>query len=166
MKFKGVSITYALPESSAKAANTFTLVLKTSLSVRPSPDKPKLPPNPEPASLSYEVSFTPEVASSLAGYGKVETKTKYFQFSELVPTYRGREVPRSDPRYEPFHSEKIYELSLMCRSGFGEQKGDFELVLLDVAGWKKDKKEQAGEGGIWAYIRSILQGLRAWISSW
>jgi hypothetical protein len=106
------------------------------------------------------------VASSLGGYGKVETKTKYFPFSDLVPTYRGRDVPRSDPRYEPFHSEKIYELSLMCRSGFGEQKGDFELVLLDVAGWKKDEEELSGAGGIWAYVRSILHGLRAWLSSW
>lgn len=96
----------------------------------------------------------------------METKTKYFPFSDLVPTYRGREVPRSDPRYEPFHSEKIYELSLMCRSGFGEQKGDFELVLLDVAGWKKDEEELSGAGGIWAYVRSILHGLRAWLSSW
>lgn len=82
-------------------------------------------------------------------------------------TYRGREVARDDPKYQPFRSEEIYELSLMCRSAFGNQKGDFELVVDSISGWKKDKEDTTNALGwfanVWAKLCSAWMGLAAWV---
>jgi hypothetical protein len=70
-------------------------------------------------------------------------------------TYRGREVPRSDPRYEPLDPSGVYEMSLMCRSGFGKQEGDFGLVVLAIGGWRRDDKLRARDGcwdGLWSWL--------------
>lgn len=173
--YKGIKLTVH-PSASSRSespststgprANKFTLVLKTTLNTRP-PSRPKVPPQPEPASLSYEASFTPSKA--------LETEVVHLAFDDLKVVYRGREVPKDDPRWQPFHPEKIYELSLMCRSDFGDQKGDFELVVGDITGWEKDdvKVSVGGKGGsqwrviswaraVWATLGAIVVGFWIW----
>ena len=155
--------------SSSPRANTFTLVLKTSLNTRP-PSRPKTPPQPDPASLSYEASFTPSKQA------KDAAEVVNLAFDDFKVTYRGREVPKHDPRWQPFHSEKIYELSLMCRSDFGGQKGDFEVVVGDIAGWEKDGNAAAVAGAddasqwrvvswarsVWGALSAIVVGFWIW----
>ncbi|ORX34209.1 complex I intermediate-associated protein 30-domain-containing protein [Kockovaella imperatae] len=156
--FKGITIDIVDSGSSLRksSVHTYTLVLKTSLSNRTQP--PNVPPSPEPASLSYEASFTVGEPSSLGS----KTRSIHLNINDFIATYRGRELPRSDPRYQPFHSEKIYELSLMCRSGFGEQKGDFELVIQGISRWRKESKSKA----IVSFFSSIWNRATRWILSW
>lgn len=113
--------------------HTFTLVLKTEPQTK-RPQPPQVPPYPEPASLSYEHNFSApsHFSGSNGTTGKVE-----LCFKDFKPVYRGREVSRDDPRYRPFDSSRTYELSLMCRSGFGKQEGEFDIVIAGIEGWKK-----------------------------
>lgn len=141
--------------SSNDRAETFTLVLKSTLPTRP-PSKPKNPPSPEPASVSYEANFTP--SKSLSG-----KETINIGFDDFKPFYRGREVKRDDPKYQPLKSEELYELSLMCRSGFATQKGDYSVIVYSIEGWKKDKK--AERSGFIGVLLTIWTGLIAWVSS-
>ena len=175
--YKGVTLTiHPSSSSSSKSvttsetprASSFTLVLKTTLNTRP-PSRPKTPPQPEPASLSYEASFTPSK--------KDGPETVKLAFDDFKVTYRGREVPKDDPRWQPFHSEKIYELSLMCRSDFGGQKGDFELVVGEIAGWEKSDSRKTASGTddgwrwraanwvktVWETLKAVVAGCFAYL---
>ena len=145
--YKGITLIY--DPSPPSSVHTFTLVLKTALSDRTQP--PNVPPSPEPATLSYEANFAITPTSLDSPNANDGTRTVNLKLNDFVPTYRGKKVERSDPRYQPLHSEKIYELSLMCRSGFGQQKGDFEVNILSISKWKKD--------------RGVLQGVLMWLSS-
>jgi hypothetical protein len=82
--------------------------------------------------------------------------------------YRGREVKREDPIYVPLHAETIYEMGLMCRSGFGEQEGEFELVVTGIEGWGKNsalnKKGQNWFGkGIWQTLIWSFERVWNWL---
>lgn len=124
------------------APSDFTIVLKTNLRSKP-PSPPKTTPSPDPASLSYEANFTaPSPSSHVAG--SPQPKTFSFGWDDFKAVYRGREIDRNDPRYEVFDPGAIYEFSLMCRSGFGKQEGDFGVVVLEVGGIKKDSKPRDG----------------------
>jgi len=139
---------------------TFTLVLKTTLNTTP-PKHPKTPPEPDAASLSYEANFTPSPSST----SKEGGETMCIAFGDFVPMYRGKEVKSGDRRYKPLLSDSIYELSLMCRSRFGEQKGEFGVVVLGIAGWSRDKegvKEVGSGSGWWGW----LVGVGGWVGSW
>ncbi|KAI9635048.1 uncharacterized protein MKK02DRAFT_43725 [Dioszegia hungarica] len=132
--------------------HTFTLVLKTS-PPQHTPSKPKLPPNPEPASLSYEHDFS--LSSPLRSSHTPETL--HLSFDDFKAVYRGRDVPTSDPRYKPFDPTKIFELSLMCRSAFGKQEGEFGVVVVSMEGWgRAEKKEREG----------CWRGVQQWVGSW
>ena len=164
-EYKGIILSALPPSSSSSSlcssdtprANTFTLVLKTTIPTRP-PSKPKTPPQPEQSTLSYEYHFTP--SHNLTN----DRETVAIGFNDLKVTYRGREVSRDDPKYVPFHSEQIYEISLMCRSAFGSQKGDFELVVESIAGWKKDEKAVKGwMESLWARLWSVWTGFTNWV---
>lgn len=144
----------ALSTFTPHRAETFTLVLKTTLPTSP-PSRPKTPPNPEPASLSYEASFTPS--------SDLTTEKVNLDFEDFKATYRGREVKRDDPRYQPLHTEEIYELSLMCRSDFAAQKGDFSVIIHSLEGWKKEGK--VGRGGVLGVMSTIWVGFVAWVWS-
>lgn len=63
----------------------------------------------------------------------------------------------SDPRYKAFDSSRIYELSLMCRSGFGKQEGDFGIVVVSIEGWEKGEAKE--RDGCW-------RGVKDWVGSW
>ena len=148
LSYRGISLSIA-PDatSTTPTAHTFTLVLKTTFNPIPPPHHPKTPPSPEPAALSYEASF-----AQPDGHKSVNIR-----FGDFKAMYRGKEVGRDDSIYQPLHSEKIYEMSLMCRSGFGQQKGEFGVVVLGVSGWAKEKELGWLE---WC------MGMVRWVGSW
>ncbi|ORY28649.1 hypothetical protein BCR39DRAFT_449296, partial [Naematelia encephala] len=128
-QYRGICIDLVSPPHSSKTtASEFTLVLKTSLSPPSPPDHPRVPPEPQPASLSYETSFNHDSTSKVGKGGH----QLCIPFSDFRATYRGREIDHSDPKWQPLHTEEIYEMSIMCRSGFGKQQGDFELVIASI----------------------------------
>jgi hypothetical protein len=154
----------ALQKTDPSLPSTYTLVFRTSPPVSP-PDHPKTPGGPLPASIVYESSFTPypcdapassstydnplPLGSDLArpsrypsasGPTRQEPQTIHIPFTDFHPVYRGKEIPPSDPRYKPFDPTAIYELSFMCRSNFGEQAGEFELFILGLEGWRKERE--------------------------
>lgn len=161
LQYRGITLKVqpdrpSISSSKPHRAEIFTLVLKTTLPTSP-PSKPKNPPSPEPASLSYEISFTPSSALS--------TQRFDLDFDDFKAVYRGREVKRDDPRYQPLHTEEIYELSFMCRSDFAAQKGDFSVIVHSLEGWKKDKVAKGERGGLVGVLSAIWVGLVAWVWS-
>ena len=153
LTYNGLTL-HLLPDpETPQSLKHFTLVLKTSLA--PQPKKPKHPTDPEPASLSYEATF------DLPKTGQAEAHTVQLGWDSFVPTYRGREVGREDPRYQPLKSEGIYELGLMCRSGFGGQEGDFGVVIAGVEGWGKEPG--VASQSWWAWLCECWTGMRIWL---
>ncbi len=97
--------------SSPEKPSDFVVTLKT--------QRPPPPSQPKPRSqLVYEASFTLSCASEVA-----------LGLDTFVPTYRGREVKRGDPHWRPFDPRTLYEIGLMCRSNFGKQNGEFEVII-------------------------------------
>jgi len=94
--------------------------------------------------------------------------TVSIKFRDFVPMYRGKEVLPTEPMYKPLQSDSIYEMSLMCRSAFGDQKGDFGLVILGIDGWVrtdivKDQVKETKQGeGWWGWLR----GMFGWVWGW
>ena len=72
-------------------------------------------------------------------------------------TYRGKEVKIGDPMYKPLDPRRLFEISLMCRSGFGKQAGEFGVVVLGIGGWRVgDKGEGKVREGCWCELRRWL----------
>ena len=157
-----------LPDEHAteSSPSNFTLILKNTIRTKP-PKEPKLPPQPEPAVLSYEVSFPRPKASSDIKHS--ESTRVDFAWSDFKPHYRGREVPRDDEKWKPLDTEAIYEISFMCRSGFGKQEGDFGVVIVGLWGLKKGQLEMSQRvGGVesWsAWFGSCWEWMWSWFSS-
>lgn len=145
-EFKGITLTLSPNKKKLVSGDphTFHLVLKTTLRPPSDPKHPRNPPSPEPASISYEAPFTSD------------EEQVHLEWNQFVPTYRGREVPRTDPKYEPLDTDGIYELSLMCRSGFGKQEGEFEAIIASIEAWRGGKKVRAG---CWS-------GMSRWVGGW
>lgn len=131
-------------------------MLKNTIRTKP-PKEPKLPPQPEPAVLTYEAPFTRPHPSASVGEGSGVERVD-IDWSDFKPHYRGREVPRDDGRWKPLDTEGIYEISFMCRSGFGKQQGDFGVVIQGLAGLKK------GQGALMGAAMGV--GWGAWLRSW
>lgn len=93
--------------------------------------------------------------------GSEEDKVKEIEigWSEFKPHYRGREIPRDDERWKPLDTEGIYEISFMCRSGFGKQQGDFGIIIESLSGMGKKNNGLMG-------LRGGREGLTAWLRSW
>ncbi|KAH7238956.1 complex I intermediate-associated protein 30-domain-containing protein [Fusarium tricinctum] len=81
--------------------------------------------------VSWEVDF------EAPREGGVLVKT----WDEFKATYRGREV--KDP--EPLKTNEIKRISLMTRSFFDKQDGDFKLVINSIAAVKKCNDESDDE---------------------
>ena len=65
-------------------------------------------------------------------------------------------MSRDDPKSKPFDPASIYEISLMCRSDFGKQEGEFELVVESVSGWEQRSLEREGgraRDGCWSWVK-------------
>ncbi|KAL4979893.1 complex I intermediate-associated protein 30-domain-containing protein [Aspergillus desertorum] len=94
-------------------------------------EKGLLPPRDdgrERSGLSWEVNFTPG-----CNRGKVVVR-----WGDFRPTYRGKEVRD----VEPLDLKAIKRFSIMMRSFFGEQEGDFTLSIVSVAAWKETKADE------------------------
>ena len=151
-------------------------MLQTTLNTDP-PRNPKNPPEPEPAKLSYEATFSPSSVSSqsITAFGVTSSVVGIeIPWKEFVPTYRGKKVESTDPRYKPLQTDSIYEMSLMCRSGFGKQSGVFDLVILSIGAIpRRDSIAQGMKGGAGDEVYEIprgwlgwFRGVWDWIRSW
>lgn len=129
----------------------FTFVIKTT-QANHIPKHPKVPPVPRAAKLTYEVHF---ILAQENNQGKTPGEQKfYFPWGDFKAVYRGKEVKEDDPKWVPLDTSSIYEVSLMCRSGFGKQKGDFGVIVTGISAWEKVEKDQE-ETGCW-------QGVKEW----
>ncbi|KAK0768332.1 hypothetical protein LTR02_017337 [Friedmanniomyces endolithicus] len=94
----------------------YTFILKDKL----------LPPDPEngreQATISYEADF--ELPSQTIP-GDTHNRTVIIPFANLNPTYRGK-LKKDAPDLD---TKNIKQISLMMRSFFGTQEGDFSLTL-------------------------------------
>ncbi|KIY52317.1 NADH:ubiquinone oxidoreductase complex I intermediate-associated protein 30, partial [Fistulina hepatica ATCC 64428] len=91
----------------------FHLVLKTTLPRR-------RPDGWRESNITYERSFSPPH----------EGKSMHivFPWDCFYPSYRGSPAPDAPP----LDPAEIKELTIMCRSGFGKQHGDFSLFICKV----------------------------------
>ncbi|OWZ54996.1 hypothetical protein C356_01620 [Cryptococcus neoformans c45] len=159
IKYEGIVIS-ALPDplqlSQAdahlfKEPMEFTFVIKTT-PTNHIPKHPKVPPAPRAAKLTYEVHF---ILAQENNQGKTPGEQKfYFPWGDFKAVYRGKEVKGDGPKWVPLDTSSIYEVSLMCRSGFGKQEGDFGVIVTGISAWEKEEKDQE-ETGCW-------QGVRKW----
>jgi len=81
------------------------------------------------------------------------------------PTYRGKE--KKDAK--PLNTKNVKRWSLMMRSFFGSQQGDFSLEIKSVRAVKQsddlEKGEVVGAGKPWSWKNSNLVGLAVILSS-
>ncbi|GAA5915578.1 hypothetical protein JCM8208_002437 [Rhodotorula glutinis] len=88
--------------------------------------------------------------------GAMRSVTRLARWDEFKPMYRGR--PAEDA--EPFDPARIYELSFMARSHFGDQAGDFALEVVSLsaaAAHASGSRRSSGAGwlgGLWAAVRA------------
>jgi hypothetical protein len=127
----------------------YTIVLKTGI-------PPTRPDGRRQSTISYEYTFSTHTTPT---HG--HTRRLTIPWSAFVPTYRGRTITPADPEYIPLdpgstsHGKRkggVREISLMCRSDFGKQEGEFELVVRRIEaivamgheGEKGDLERQSG----------------------
>ncbi|KAJ9127751.1 hypothetical protein QFC24_000034 [Naganishia onofrii] len=144
-EYQGLAITFDVtPPAPAPVEEEkpkhFTLVLKGSI-------PPLRPDGRRESTLSYEYTFINTSCTSTSSTTidnpheqQHQRRTITIPWSDFSPTYRGRPITPKDPQYTPLdpgsvdprNGEEqggIAEISLMCRSGFGKQQGEFELVV-------------------------------------
>lgn len=148
----------ATGKAQPRKPDTFTLVLKT--------DVPDIRPDGRREStISFEYSFHAPSPASIAASETRSSSTIRIPWSSFKPFYRGRPVPPTSPLYHPLntgfyltsadtkdsHQERdgICELSLMCRSDFASQEGDFEVGIAALGAIKVDGVEQNGLARTW-----------------
>ncbi|KAL1644677.1 hypothetical protein SLS58_004138 [Diplodia intermedia] len=103
-----------------------------------------LPPDPdtgrEQATISYEYDF---VAPSLNMTAEslnttAESSTVFIPWDQFKATYRGRE----DPDAPPVNLTDIKRFSVMTRSFFGNQDGNFSLSLKSISAVRNSSKDK------------------------
>ncbi|KAL7416660.1 hypothetical protein BDY24DRAFT_377822 [Mrakia frigida] len=113
---------------------------------------------------NYPSSPSSALSSTAASSPKVR-----LPFSAFVPTYRGRPIPAPAPGVPPpfLDPEHITALSLMCRSNFGEQEGEYEcfiagLEAVERGAWsqengrKKGVKEIGWGAWFWSFLLKLV----------
>ncbi|KAG9241726.1 CIA30 family protein-like protein [Calycina marina] len=95
----------------------YTFILKDRL-------LPKSPNGREQSTVSWEYDFQYPEAD--------EAKKVFIAWKDLKPTYRGREKQDA----EPLDLKRVRRVSLMMRSFFGSQEGDFSLSITSIAATK------------------------------
>ncbi|PWY92321.1 CIA30-domain-containing protein [Aspergillus heteromorphus CBS 117.55] len=112
----------SVPKSDGKK---YTLTLKDEL-------LPRRPDGRERSGLVWEYDFrVPKGGDKLR-----------VPWGEFRPTYRGREVSG----VKPLDLGGVRRVGIMVRSFFGEQEGEFELVVESIKGFKKEEGEGESEG--------------------
>ncbi|KAL4805770.1 complex I intermediate-associated protein 30-domain-containing protein [Aspergillus unguis] len=119
----------------------YTLTLKDEI-------LPKRPDGREQSTVSWEFDFTPR--------GKVSVK-----WDDLKPTYRGKEVKDA----KPLDLENVKRMSLMMRSFFGEQEGEFRLAVRSIKGWNDGKELDEKRGDVAIQTREIEESIYGDVSS-
>ncbi|KAF2739948.1 NADH:ubiquinone oxidoreductase complex I intermediate-associated protein 30 [Polyplosphaeria fusca] len=98
-------------------AKRYTFILKDEL----------LPSNPdngrEQSTISYEYDFTVSEDAAMA-----ESSFILVKWDDLKPTYRGKEKKDA----AKLDTKKVKRVSIMMRSFFGEQEGEFSLSLKSI----------------------------------
>ncbi|KAB5583190.1 complex I intermediate-associated protein 30 [Coniochaeta sp. 2T2.1] len=114
-------------DESASDAKTYTLILKDTEALAKRPD------GREQSTVSWEHDF--RLGGSSGG-------RLVMRFRDFAPTYRGRPKPDA----EPLNLKSILAMSIMMRSHFGEQEGDFSLTMRSIAAQRhEDGNENSGE---------------------
>lgn len=134
----------------ADGPRDFVLSLKT--------DQPEKRPDGRIESrITYEYRFSKPSKPSLIA--QASTTKLFAPWSAFEPTYRGRPADNA-PELDLTH---LTELSLMCRSNFGKQSGDFSLVLGQIS----LRKERTLRGWVFPidWLFGTLSALLARISS-
>lgn len=108
----------------------YTLVLKTGV-------PPLRPDGRRESTVNYEYTFRYPAATSSISNGLDHT----ISWKEFGVTYRGRRIDEGDENYQLLDPGRgITEISFMCRSGFGEQEGPFELLVERLESIEVQKK--------------------------
>ncbi|WWC66581.1 uncharacterized protein I206_100484 [Kwoniella pini CBS 10737] len=159
LSYNGIAIHYQPDPKTKYTSSTptnFTFVLKTTPTSN-IPKHPKTPGPPREAQLTYEVSFPlfPNLNESNPGRKHVAI----FEWKEFKATYRGKNVPEGDEKWVPLDPGLIYELSIMCRSDFGKQHGDFGVVINSIEAVRKAKRV-----GMWIRLCDFWKGVTTWVS--
>ncbi|KAL4969034.1 CIA30 family protein [Aspergillus stella-maris] len=116
--FDGLELSLNAEKSDEKQ---YTLILKDEI-------LPKRPDGRERSSISWEFDFKP-------------SERVIVRWGDLKATYRGKEVRD----VEPLNLRGVKRVSVMMRSFFGTQEGDFKLAINSIAGWNdEDGLEKRG----------------------
>ncbi|GAA5856631.1 hypothetical protein JCM9279_006012 [Rhodotorula babjevae] len=156
------------PSSSPQAGSPgpvtrFVLALKTS--------EPARRPDGRRESVTvYEWAFdarehSDELDEGEKGGEKAQRSvTRLARWDEFKPMFRGR--PAEDA--EPFDPARIYELSFMARSHFGDQAGDFalEVVSLSAAAGPSRNTRGGWLGALWEAVRAAWMSWTASVRAW
>ncbi|KAL1791999.1 hypothetical protein ACET3X_009750 [Alternaria dauci] len=135
----------------------YTLTLKDEI-------LPLMPDGREQSSVSHEYDFESQNKLGL-----------FVPWHAMKPMYRGREV--EDPK--PLDTKSVKRFSIMMRSFFGTQEGDFDLTINSIKAVAQPhdvEKRTIGSGNNtreepWSWKNSNLVGLAvilgsAWVISW
>lgn len=124
--YDGLALTLATTDG-----KRYTLILKNDV-------LPRRPDGREQSSVSWEYDFAPAPSA-------VPT-TLFIAWRDFRPTYRGRPV---DALPLPvLDTARVASFTVMMRSFFGKQEGEFRLGITSIAAVKsKDKKKKKKETG-------------------
>ncbi|CAI6239563.1 unnamed protein product [Periconia digitata] len=99
-----------------------------------------LPKNPEngreQSTTSWEYDFEAGAGESTSG----ETSSIYIPWSEFKATYRGKEKKDAGK----LAKENVKRFSIMMRSFFGDQEGDFSITIKSITAVSKPKDLEKG----------------------
>nr|ODN93267.1 hypothetical protein L203_00538 [Cryptococcus depauperatus CBS 7841] len=162
-KYAGIVIS-AMPDplnfcKDTNQPSEFTVVIKTS------PTSPilhhlKTSGSPRAAQLVYESRF---ILNKGDKTGMIPSEENfYLPWNDFKATYRGREINPEEPRWAPLDTSSIYEVSLMCRSNFGKQEGDFGLIITGISAWEKDSSNQETESGCLSVMTAWVRNVMGW----
>lgn len=87
----------------------------------------------EQSTISWEFDF---VVGGENATVKGNNEKVFIAWQELKPMYRGREKPDADP----LDLKSVRRFSLMMRSFFAQQEGQFELVVSSISAVKRKEK--------------------------
>lgn len=175
-EFKGLAVTVITEESQASSKGEaekdgprepyeYTVTLKTSV-----PDL--RPDGRRESTISYEYTFT--VPRHIKGSASPQHQRIVIPWHAFTATYRGRTLPSTDPSYVPLDPGStspdgkkkggIHELSLMCRSGFGRQEGEFELgvVRIEAVGVEEPGMDLEAQRN----AQRRFRGMFNWVTKW
>ncbi|KAF7172138.1 hypothetical protein CNMCM5623_004392 [Aspergillus felis] len=100
----------------------YTLTLKDKL-------LPKRPDGREQSTISWEYNLQPA--------DKANVRVRW---EDLRATYRGREIEDA----EPLDLKNVKQITIMIRSFFGTQEGDFSLDIASIAAFRSDARDDRG----------------------